>query len=201
MIIDIILAIVVAYGFYIGFSRGIIKTVFTWLSVVFGLIAAIKFAPATTDFLESTFGPNAMMFIAGFLLSFVLTMVLIRMIARFLEGALETANINVINRFAGGVLLAGIFTLLFSSVVWFMDRSKLIKPETIDTSSTYEYVVEFPKTAWSLLKKLGPTVEKFWDRSLDFMEDLEKDLGEKETSTEIIDLDENGQDSSSNNQR
>ncbi|MCB0617377.1 MAG: CvpA family protein, partial [Saprospiraceae bacterium] len=120
MVIDIIFVIMAGYGFYLGFAKGIIRTIFTILSFLFGLLAAFKFAPAATKFLETAFDSNnPMMFLAGFLLSFVLTMILIRLVARAIEGFLRTANINIVNQFAGGLLLAGMMTLLYSMVLWF----------------------------------------------------------------------------------
>ena len=86
MVIDIICAIVAAYGFYLGFTKGIIKTIFTLISIFFGILAAAKFGPTMTDFLQSTFSYNhSMMFLAGMLLTFVLTMMFIRTLARGLE--------------------------------------------------------------------------------------------------------------------
>lgn len=192
MIIDIVFAIVAAYGFYLGFSKGIIKTVFTVLSVLFGLIAAFKFSPAMTDFLETTFSSHPMMFLVGFLLSFVLTMVLIRMIARFLEGALQTANINIINQLAGGLLLTSLLVLMYSAIIWFADQTELIENEK-KTSITYPYLRQYPEQVWKVAKALGPTLENFWDHSLDFFDKVEEMGIEKEdTKTEIIDLDDNG---------
>ncbi|MBL0081067.1 MAG: CvpA family protein [Saprospiraceae bacterium] len=40
MTIDIITVIVVAFGFYLGYQRGLIKTVFDTLSLLIGVLAA-----------------------------------------------------------------------------------------------------------------------------------------------------------------
>jgi len=99
MVIDIIFAVAAAYGFWIGFSRGIIQTIFTILAYVVGLMTAFRFGPQMTQLLESLFSnTNPLMFIAGFVVTFVLTMLFIRLIARGLEGLLQTVNINVINQ-------------------------------------------------------------------------------------------------------
>ncbi len=174
MAIDIIFVITMLYGFYLGFSKGIIKTVFTVLSIVFGLMAAFKFAPAMTDFLESTFSShNPLMLIAGFLLSFVLTMVIIRMIARGLEGILKTANINVINQLAGGVLLAGVLILFYSVILWFGNQATLINNSAKQKSMTYVYLEKFPTQAKDIAYRIQPVFQEFWNQSLDMMDRLE----------------------------
>jgi uncharacterized membrane protein required for colicin V production len=45
MILDLIVAIVITVGFYLGYSRGLIKTVFNSLSLIIGIIAALKISP------------------------------------------------------------------------------------------------------------------------------------------------------------
>ena len=179
MVIDIIFAIIAAYGFYLGFSKGIIRTIFTILSVAFGLMAAFKFGPATTNLLETTFNNNhPLMFIAGFLLSFVGTMFLIRLFAKGLEGILEKANINIVNQIAGGLLLSSIAILLYSFVFMFAKSSHLIDQEVKDQSLTYDYLEHFPEQVWAVGRQLRPTFEEFWDESVDFMDRLQ-DMSEK----------------------
>ncbi len=193
MVIDIIFLIIAGYGFYVGFSRGIIKTVFTVLSYIFGLIAAFKFAPAATEFLESTFrNGNPLMFLAGFLLSFVLTMMLIRMVAKALEGVLKTANINVINQFFGGVLLAGVMTIIYSTLLWFGISAHIIdEAEAKKTSVTYIYLMELPEQTQSLLKNVKPIFLDFWDHSVEMLDNLEKMSEKTQSDPTIKDLPDN----------
>ena len=192
MVIDIIFAIIAGYGFYLGFSRGIIQTVFNIISVIFGLMAAFRFGPYTTNILESTFNSdNPMMFIAGFLLAFVLTMMVIRMLARGIEGVLETTNINFINQAAGGILTAGGMILVYSTLLWFADASHMLNEDAKKQSMTYDYIDEFPTTVWAMGKQLRPTFEDFWDHSIDFMDKLEDMSLERSESKPIIrDIDE-----------
>ncbi len=201
MAIDIIFVITMLYGFYLGFSKGIIKTVFTVLSIMFGLMAAFKFAPAMTDFLESAFSNNnPLMLIAGFLLSFVLTMVIIRMIARGLEGLLKTANINIINQLAGGILLSGVLILLYSVILWFGDQATLINKEAKSKSITYVYLEKFPSQAKGIAYKIQPVFQEFWNQSLDMMDRLEEMKVKEETEPNIYDIpeDEETTDNSTN---
>lgn len=191
MVIDIICVIFAAYGFYLGFSKGIISTVFTVLSVFMGIIAGIKFAPAMTEFLENILGKESpLMFVAGICLSFVLTMIFIRMIARGLEGVLESANINVINQFAGGVLLAGIMVLFYSVLVWAGMKSHVIDDRTKAESFSYKYLKPFPGQAYAVAVKLKPAFDEFWDYSLDVMDKLEKVSVQRTEDNTIFDIEE-----------
>ena len=52
MTIDLLFVGIAVYGFYVGFSRGIIKTIISVVSIIVGIIAALRFAPKTTDLLK-----------------------------------------------------------------------------------------------------------------------------------------------------
>lgn len=189
MTIDILFLIIAGYGFYVGFTRGIIKSVFTILSVMFGIIAAAKFGPSTTDFLESLTGStNPLMFLAGILITFLLVMMLVRFLASSFEKALETANINILNQGIGGLVLAAIFTAVYSTLVLFGDRSHIIDEETKFQSYTYDYLIAFPPKIGGVSKKIWPVFTDLWDHSVDFMDRLEK--MEKSETNQVYDIEE-----------
>jgi len=199
MIIDLLFLITAIYGLYLGYSRGIIKTVFTVLSVLFGVIIAFRFSPDMTRFspdmtelLESLFtSTNPLMFIAGFLLTFVLTMIAIRTFARVLENGLESANINFINQAAGAAITAAFTTLLFSTLVLFANQAHLIEEDTKQDSIPYSYLEKYPQTMWGLLGKAKPTLQRFWDRSVEFMDRLEDyRVEDSESEPTIYDIEE-----------
>ncbi|TXB63013.1 CvpA family protein [Phaeodactylibacter luteus] len=186
MVIDVIFAVASLWGFYVGFSRGIIKTIFTILSVIFGLMIAFRFGPDVTGLLESTVSDNPLMFVAGFLLTFVLTMMGIRLFANMLEGALESANINFINQVIGGLFMAALMILLYSVLLWFGDRSHLINNEAKNESRTYVYLEQYPEKVWDWGGRAKPILEDFWDHSIEFMDKLDGVKVEREESDPII---------------
>ncbi len=192
MALDIIFAICAVWGFYIGFSKGIIETVFTTLSIIFGLIVGFKFAPDATRFLTQITGVESpLMFVAGFLLAFVLTMALIRLFAAGLENLLEAAHINIINRVAGGLLLASIFILLYSVLLWFADQSHLVPDDTKAQSLTYDYVKEFPGKVREVYEMLAPDLRKAWEESVEMIDRLKEETANRtESEPYIFDIDE-----------
>ena len=186
MAIDIMFGIMVLIGFYIGFSRGIIKTVLSVLSLVFGFMAGIKFAGPMTTFLKQTTGQDTpLMFLAGFFLSFAIVMILIRMFAKALESILQSANINIINQIMGGLLTAIVMVFLYSYILWFAEQSHLIDNTTRVQSKTYVYVEKFPNQAKKVFVQIKPIIKDFWDQSMDMMDQLEE-MGVEKTSNEKV---------------
>lgn len=190
MAIDIICVMAGIYGFYVGYSRGIIRTIFTVLSFIFGLLAAFKLGPATTRFLETATGShNPMMFIAGFLTTFFLVMIFIRSVSRFLERGLQTANINILNQMAGGALLGGLMILLYSMLVWFADQSRILDPETKEQSATYTFLMNYPDKVWATIQYFKPAVLDFWEESMEFMDKMqERGIERTESDPSIFEI-------------
>lgn len=188
MVLDITCFLFAAYGFYLGFSKGIIGTFFTIVSLTIGIVAAFKFTPATTKFLETVSGnTNPLWFVAGLALSFFIVMILLRMISKTIEGLLESANINVVNQFLGGVILSAIFILIFSVLVWFGDQGKMIDRNTKVTSITYPYLEQYPVHVKDVAYRFKPMFLDFWNQSMTMMDRLEKISIEQ---TEQIDIED-----------
>ena len=191
MVIDIICLLFAAYGFYLGFSKGIIKTVFTLISIVFGLIAAAKFGPTVTDFLQSTLNYyHGLMFLVGMLVAFGIVWLLIRILANSLEGILESGNVNIINQAIGGGVMALLLVSLFSVLVLFGDKARIIDKQTKVESITYNFLEAMPERMIAGSKKLKPVFEDFWEYSINFMDRLEKSNVDRESNDTIFDIDE-----------
>jgi uncharacterized membrane protein required for colicin V production len=192
MAIDIILVVVAVYGFYVGYSRGIIKTIFSVLSIAIGVLAALRFTPTVTTFLKQLFNQTSpLMFVAGIIATFLLTMALLRLVGKGFEGILETANINVINQVIGGVFMAAVLVFLYSSILWFVLKASFRNAEEITVESqTYPFLKEYPQTVYSFTGKLKPLVQDFWDYTLKVMDDVQGLTEKEESGTEIYNIEE-----------
>ncbi len=188
MAIDIILIIFVIYGFWVGFSRGIIGTVFTILSYLFGILAAMKLSPSVTRLLEEQFYASPLMFIAGFLLTFIGTMMLLRLIGRTIEGVLQSININIINQVLGGALAAGFMILIFSFLLKFAVASNIVADKTMNDSMSYPFVKEFPDAMKVVYDKAKPVLLTFWDESSEFMDRVENMTQTTDGDADIFDI-------------
>ena len=192
MTLDIIFVLVAALGFWMGYSRGIIKTIFTILSFTIGLLAAFKMAPAFTRFLKDiTQNDTPLMFIVGFLLSFIIMMVILRLISNGLEELLKSANINFINQIIGGAVLGAGAILVYSGLLWFADKSHMIDPQTKKTSITYNYTKEFPGQMQIVAAQLKPVFTDFWNEALDVLDKMEDmSVQRSEADPTIYDIEE-----------
>ena len=191
MVIDIICLVFLAYGFWVGYSRGIISTVLSLVSYVFGILAAMKFGPIAAEMIFNAFPAvtSAGAFLLGVVLLFFLTLVLFRILARGLTGALESVNINFINQILGGVLSGLFFTFIFSGLVYFGDRSRIITDEVRADSITYPALSRMPDLVIDNARAIFPIFYDFYDQAVDAMDRL-RDNVDRSESDSIFDLEE-----------
>jgi membrane protein required for colicin V production len=191
MVIDIVCLIFLAYGFWVGFSRGIISTVLSLASYLFGVLAAMRFGPVAGAMIFEAFPgvTSAGAFVLGVVLLFFLTLILFRIVARGLTGFMETVDINFINQVLGGLLSGLFFTFIFSGLVYFGDRSKIITDEAKANSITYPVLIQLPDIVIEKGKAIFPILYDFYEQAVEAM-DRVRDGVERGESDSIFDLPE-----------
>ena len=173
MVLDIIFLLVLSYGIFVGYSKGIIKTVFAIIAFLIGFLIAGRFAQHVSDFLTKTFElTGSWVFLLSFVLTFLVTMFLIRFLARLLEKALESVNLGVINKLAGGIITGAFFIFILSILVWFVDKSTLLPESQKEESITFPFMQTFPQEVKTFVKKLQPTASKIWDESKETIDEM-----------------------------
>ena len=168
--LDIIVVLVVAFGFYAGYSRGLIKTVFDTASLLIGILAAMILAPKTIELLEKMFNiSERFTYLIGVVVTFIVVMAAIRFIGRRIEGILKAVNLNIINKVAGGTFQGLFFAFLLSMVIWTLGNYNVLKPETKEGSVTYPMLEPLPEAGKSVFVAAKPIFQSFWDKTVEAM--------------------------------
>jgi len=188
MYIDIIFGISIALGFYVGYSRGIIKSLFAIVSLIVAILASMKLSPLMITFLDKQLDWDPRWIIVlGFVLTFILVVVGIRYAGKLIEKLLVKLEINFMNKIMGGSITAFLFLVIFSTFVWFMDEVKLLKEETKKESMTYELVRPIPQVVATLGRQVKPMFQNFWNKTSEAMDQIREDAEERQ------ELEEEGQ--------
>lgn len=189
--IDLFCMIIFVYGFYVGFTKGIIRTVFYILSVLFGVIIAFRFSPDVTSLLKTAIdSTNPLLFVPAFVVTFFLSVMAIRTLARIFENGVKGVNINFVNQIIGGVVTAAFTTLLYSLIIWFGNQAHLIQESSKNESMTYSFLEKYPQTTWDMLEKAGPSLKRYWSRSLELIDQIKSSRESSETEPSIYDIEE-----------
>ncbi len=111
--IDLLIVLLVLAAIYLGYQRGLILAVFSFLSLWVGIFFAFKFSAIVAAWLGQRISvSDRWLPILSFLLILLGVILLIRLGAKALESMLELAQMGTFNRMAGAVL----YSLLLLSV-------------------------------------------------------------------------------------
>jgi len=180
MILDIIVTVVLAAGFYLGYLKGIIKTVFESVSFFVATLAALKLSPLLIDVVQEITGfPQAVCYLIGVLITFIGVFLLVRLIGNRTEALLQAVHLNVVNKIAGGLLQAVFFCYLLSLVIWAVNKANLISPGIQSSSITYSYIITLPDAGKKVIHKLTPVFTDFWDATVKALDSIGSDSTDK----------------------
>lgn len=163
MILDIIFAVIVGYGFYLGYSKKAARTVSLALLVVLSLLLSLSLCPYITDFLSTIVqADNKVLFFIGFVASFLIATFSVRWVLSWLEDVLKKDNVSMATHVSTGLVTGALALFLYGGALNLLDETKVIDPQVKRTSVTYDFSKKFPDSAKSSLTGVGPVVEDFW---------------------------------------
>lgn len=181
MTLDIVVAIILAFGFYVGYQRGLIRTVFDTASLFIGVIATLQLAQYVAPMVESIVNINpAISWIIAIVLTFIVVMAFIRFVGKKLEDIFKAINLNFVNKIAGGALQAAFFALLISLGLYFLDNLKLLEEKTKTESRSYNMLVLLPRHTQDVFIKLKPVFTGFWNKTQETMEGIKQKVEDAE---------------------
>ena len=141
MLIDIGLLLFIGFGFWRGFTRGIIIAIFSFLAWFIGLLGALKFSSWGAFYLR-----DALHFKSDYnpIISFVLIMIIIGLIIFFmgkiLEKMIQVVQMGWLNKTLGGILKAAIYFLMYCTIIWMLSKSGSISTETQAQSKLFSFI-------------------------------------------------------------
>jgi membrane protein required for colicin V production len=148
MIIDIVFAVLIILALFRGYSQGLILGIFSFLSIIIGLAAALKLSATVAGYIGSAVKISEQWLpLISFVLVFIVVVLLIRLGARAIQKSFEMVMLGWLNRLGGVVFFVAIYVLVFSVLLFYAEQMKLISPEMISESRTYP-----------IIRPLGPRV-------------------------------------------
>lgn len=161
MLIDLITFILIILAVYKGLRKGLIVAVFSFLAFIIGLAAALKLSVAMADYIGGnvTISQRWLPCIA-FIAVFLIVVLLVRLGAKLLQGAVQTVMLGWANRLGGLLLYLLLYFFVYSILLFYATQLSLIKPATIQSSITYNWIEPY---APKLVNGLGAIVPIFRD--------------------------------------
>lgn len=141
MLLDIIFAVLLVLAVLRGYRQGLIIGIFSLVSIIIGLAAALKLSVVVASWIGSAVKVSEEWLpLISFIVVFIVVVLLIRLGAKAIESTVEVVMLGWVNKLAGVILYVVIYTLVFGVLLFYAEQMQLIQPKTISESVTYEYV-------------------------------------------------------------
>lgn len=157
--IDIVIIIILVWGFYSGYKKGLIYMLISFISILVGLYAAIHFSYLVVDKLGSYLDKDpAQLKIIAYILTFIIVFGLLHLIGKILDKFLDAVALGFLNRIAGGTLSVAIKVVILSLLLWLFDQGNqiypLVEPKTLNESTLYNPIKDLSPVISINLKRL-----------------------------------------------
>lgn len=141
MLIDIIFISMMVLAIFKGLKNGLIVAIFSIVGWILGLLAAFRFSDLAAEYLKDNVDVSPrILSIISFILVFGIVMLLVSLGAKLIEKMVDLTLMGWLNRLGGIFFYVLLYTLIFSVMIFFAERVRLLNEETISSSKVYEWV-------------------------------------------------------------
>ena len=146
-LLDIVLALLLAYGLYKGLRNGLFVEIASIVALVAGIYGAIHFSYVASDYLSEQlpWEPRTIK-LAAFGLTFLAILIAVHLLGRFLTKIADFAMLGFLNTLAGGVFGLVKMGVILGALLIYFERANsslnLVPSKTIKESILYEPVKE-----------------------------------------------------------
>ncbi|MCH8903035.1 MAG: CvpA family protein [Bacteroidetes bacterium] len=182
ILFDLVLGLIIGIGFYYGFKRGLVISVFSMIGVFLGIVLAMRFVPAASGFILQYVNINSdVLPIVAFILVFALVFIGIRFLGTLITKFLKFILLNVFNKILGGILGALVVSFVLSTFIWLGNQVNALSPESKAHSKMYRYVEPLAPVTISFLEGIIPGMRGLMDR-------MEKSFEKVEASQNLLEI-------------
>lgn len=161
MSIDVFFYLIMTIAVFKGLSKGLIIGVFSSIAFFIGLAAALKLSAIVAGYLETSTGASGKWLpVLSFIIVFTLVVLIVNIGARVLKKTISFAMLGWVDKIGGIILYILIYTMIFSILLFFGEKTSLISQASMESSVVYKYVAPWgPK----IIDNFGKFIPLFKD--------------------------------------
>lgn len=153
--LDILIAIPLLWGFYRGFTKGLILQLAGMISFVLGIYAAILFSDAAAAKLKVWLNwQTPYLPLIAFVATFLAVLIGILLLGKIISTAMNETPIGWANKLSGAVLGSIKYLLLISVILFIVDKVTWLDKKTKEKSLLYRPVSRVAPILYPALNKL-----------------------------------------------
>ncbi len=139
MLIDTLFILAMLIALFKGIRNGLIIAVFSLVGWVIGLYAALKFSSVAAEYLKDYINPRWLS-ILSFIIVFFIVVILIHLGAKLIEKVVEISLLGWANRLGGIIFYVLLYTFIFSVIILFAEKTRLLTEEATASSKVYGWL-------------------------------------------------------------
>ncbi|MDR0982852.1 MAG: CvpA family protein [Culturomica sp.] len=155
--VDVVVLILLVYGAYKGFTKGLVMEISTLLALIFGVYLAMKFSTYTEDMLREYC--NVQSKYTGYIalaITFLIVVICVNIIGKLITKLVGMVALSFLNKFLGA-LFGVLKILLFICVILLLvdtldDKYHFMSNEIKDGSFFYNPCLHFAQKIYNAIK-------------------------------------------------
>jgi len=171
--IDIIFVLILIIAVIKGLRKGLAVALFSIIAFIIGLAAAMKLSAVVAVYLGKNVAvSNHWLPAISFLLVFIVVVVLVNLGGKMVEKTFEMAFLGWANRIGGAIFYVLLYTIIFSILLFYAEKTNFIKQEMIGNSTTYPYIKPWGPAVINTFGKIIPLFKDSFQQLESFFEGL-----------------------------
>lgn len=155
--IDVGILLTVLLLFIKGFQKGGIVALGATISIIIGVACALSLSTKVSQYLlEMQWTTTVWAPIISYFLIFIIVVWLTRLLARLIENFTNTILLGWANKLIGGILYGILGVILYSTVIWLLQKAHLLSSQQLLGSKTYPYIVDIAPWVFNHLGMIIP---------------------------------------------
>ena len=144
-ILDIVLGLLLAYGFYRGLRNGLFVEIASLVALILGLYGAIHLSYITGDYLEQRVEwDERYVNIIAFIITFFAIVLVVHIGGKLLTKLIDLTVLGILNKIAGGIFGAVKVAVILGAILIFFEKANeslnMFESESSQESILYEPV-------------------------------------------------------------
>ncbi len=162
--IDLLLLVFVIAGFWLGYTKGIVVTLFSVLSYVVTFLITITFSPWLSGLLIRLFHMNHLLALAlGTLIFFIAAIFLFKWLGKRVEIFFKKGKSGRFAKVLGGIVMMFVGIIFYSFLLWLINSFGLIGEKLKLASIGYETLEAIPTKARAIVEEFKPLFRRYWE--------------------------------------
>jgi len=156
--IDIVIALILAIGGYLGYKRGFLMELFYLLALVLGIFLGFKLMGKGMQILHEQFNADQTFLpYLAFIIIFVLVILLVIFLGQRVKNSVDQTFLGKVDAIAGAALGVIKYSFCLSIIIWLVQSLKIELPQNwLEGSRLYPFTAKVAERTSSFLGQFIP---------------------------------------------